>query len=483
MRDSLVFYLNGRRCAVSGDDAFRPLAEFLREGQRLTGTKIGCGEGDCGACSVMIGRVSGDGDGDELRYHSATSCIASVFQVDGSHVVTVEGLAEGRSPGPAQQAMVDHHGSQCGFCTPGILAALTEVFEADSPIDEARLRTGLAGNLCRCTGYRDILDAGLAVDSTTYKTLAQRYPDRVMVEELKQSSKEPLHIESMGRIFSRPARLDDALAFKAEHPDAVIISGATELGVMRNKRGIDPRTLLSLAGVPGLDEVTREGDVVSVGALVTWAKLDEIARRELPPLLELTHRFASSQVRNVATLVGNIAHRSPVADSASYLAVMGAELEVASRSGTRRIDVSEHFQKPLLNGDEIITRVLIPLPGRGEIVRLYKISKRKEMDTSTFRAGIRIAMQGGAIVRASLAFSGVGPAVRRLPETEAFLVGKAFAESTFREAGRRARLEVEKGFPSSRRANDARPILAENILIKFFLDEASHGREEAGVAG
>ena len=485
MRDALFFYLNGRPCAVEGDAAFVSLAEFLRESQRLTGTKIGCAEGDCGACTVLIGRVVGRGSEAAIRYQSATSCIAYLHQVDGAHVVTVEGLAEDETLSAVQRAMVEHHGSQCGFCTPGVVTALTEVFESGAPVD-ASLRTGLTGNLCRCTGYRSILDAGLDVVRMGYHTLAERFPRRAMVEALSDATSQPLRVasRSSGRLVFRPVTLEGAIAFKAENPEAMIVSGGTELGVLRNKRGLDVNISLSLAAVPGLDRVTREGDVVSVGANVTWAKLEEVASREIPALLELTRQFAAPQIRNVATLVGNVAHHSPVADSAPYLAVMGAELELAGRSGERTVDAYEFFRdtgRARLTSDEIITRVIIPLPAPGEQVRLYKISKRKEMDTSTFRAGVRIAPSGGLIARARLAFSGVGPSVRRLTETEAFLAGQPFDEATFREAGRRARAECEATCRAQGR--DARLTLAENILLKFYFDCAGGRREEAGIAG
>ena len=197
----------------------------------------------------------------------------------------------------------------------------------------------------------------------------------------------------------------------------------------------------------------------------------------------MTRQFAAPQIRNVATLVGNIAHRSPVADSAPYLTVMDATLELMGRSGVRFVPAYEFFQgrgHGRLAADEIITRVVIPLPAQGETVRLYKISKRKEMDTSTFRAGIRLASRGGAVERARLAFSGVGPTVRRLTATEAFLTGEGFTEATFREAGHRARAESEQTCRTQGR--DARLTLAENILLKFYFD-CAHGRcEEAAVA-
>jgi xanthine dehydrogenase molybdopterin binding subunit/xanthine dehydrogenase small subunit len=471
--------LNGKPISLEGDAAFSTLVEFLREQKGLVGTKIGCAEGDCGACTVMIGVVEAGG----LRYGPVASCIQAVYQLDGTHVVTIEGLTPKGGESAIQRAMVEHHGSQCGFCTPGFVVAMEAALESKPRLDEEELRSGLAGNLCRCTGYVPILEAGLSVatDRVEHRRLASLYPSRVMVEELAARALAPLRIETSARTFFRPNRLEDAVAFKARNPGAVIVSGGTELGVQRNKRGLEPATVLSLAGVGELAEVCRDRDLLSVGANVTWARLEAFSRGVLPEIHAMTQRFGSPQIRNVATLVGNIAYGSPVADSLCLLLIFGAELELISVRGTRRVGIEHFFRGPkqtVVAGDELIARVLIPLPGRDEIVKLYKISKRKEMDVSTFRAGIRVARRGDSIVSTAIAYSGVGPTAQRLPRTEAFLAGRAFCEATFREAGERARAEIEP-VSDVRGSRDFRLRLAENVLLKFY-HEASESLQEKG---
>jgi xanthine dehydrogenase small subunit len=474
MRHEVTFYLNGRRRVIPGRAAFGPLVEYLRDECRLVGTKVGCGEGDCGACTVMVGRASGGA----VLYRAATSCILTPCQVDAAHLVTVEGLREGDELTPLQEAMVEHHGSQCGYCTPGIVVAITGLLESDPDPDDVAVREALTGNLCRCTGYLPILEAARSFDRKRHRGLAARYPDPAMLAELEGLAAEPLRVEADGRTFVRPDRAADAVAFKAEHPDAVVISGGTDLGVWRNRRGFDPPRLLSLAGVAEWGRIGVDGGVASIGANVTWAELERFAAVEAPALLGVIRHFASPQVRNVATFVGNVAHGSPIADSVSFLHVMGAMLELAGPSGSRTVGVGEFFtgyRETVLGSDEVVARVLVPLPSLEDRLGLYKVSKRKEMDISTFRAAIRVRESSGRIERATLAFAGVGPKVLRLPETEAFLRGGTFTESTFREAGRRARREIEP-ISDVRGSRDYRLILAENVLLRFFREARDGGR-------
>jgi xanthine dehydrogenase small subunit len=481
MQDHVLIYLNGQRLEVVGDDVFASLVDFLRQRRGLLGTRVACGEGDCGACTVLVGRPF-DGI---LRYRTAAACLQAMYQLDSTHVVTIEGLTPAEGLSQIQQAIVEHHGSQCGYCTPGVVAALEGVFEAETSVDLSVLRTGLTGNLCRCTGYLSILEAGLAVDRTRLAPLGSRYPSCTMAQELTARARAPIRIEHGERVFYSPVKLVEAVRFLSRHPGSLIVSGGTETGLARNKRGSEPNVLLSLSNIGELGQITYERGVLSIGASVTWTDIEEFSRGKLPVVHALTGRFGSPQIRNSGTLVGNIAHGSPVADSLCFLLISGAELEVTGPVRSRRVMVEDFYRGPKqtsLTADELITRVNIPLPGSDELVKLYKISKRKEIDTSTFRAGIRVAQRQGLIERALIACSGVGPTAIRLKRTESFLVGKHFSESTFREAGKQARAEVEP-ISDVRGSRQFRLQLTENILLKFWLESTGALRREATLGG
>src|SRR5438132_6705015 len=338
MRDYVLIYVNGKRYEIRDETAFSSLSDFLRSDLGLVGTKVVCAEGDCGACTVLVGRP----DGNDLRYETVDSCIQFLYQLDCKHVVTVEGLTQNGALHAVQQALVEHHGSQCGFCTPGFVMALAGLFEEKPATDPERLRLALTGNLCRCTGYLPILEAGLALDPKTMVTLAEQYSSGAIVQDLHQHALEPVFIAGRRTFFS-PRHLQAALDFKACHPEAMIVSGGTELGVLRNKKGLDPPALLSLTSVPGLSEITCADDTVIIGANVTWTQIEAYMKQAVPEFHKIIIRFGSPQIRNVATLIANIAHGSPIADSLPFLLITDAELELVCQGGSRRVRINDFY--------------------------------------------------------------------------------------------------------------------------------------------
>jgi xanthine dehydrogenase small subunit len=450
MRDHILININGSEHRIEGDASFQTLANYLRQDVAATGTKIVCEEGDCGACTVLTRRSMKD------DYRPVNSCILNLAQLDGSSIVTVEGLRE-NSLHPVQQAMVQCHGAQCGYCTPGFVVAMAGMFEVCDRVNEKQVRDGLTGNLCRCTGYEPIIKAALAVDGSASAKLRDRYPD------LPDASDSV----TVGN-FAAPATLDEAITFKRDHPGCTIMQGGTDVGVWVNKRNYAAPAMLSLSKIASLNELREEDGAIVVGANTTLADFETFIADRIPELARILAVFGSPQIKNAGTLIGNIANGSPIGDTLPYLFVAGAVLEL--NGGTRTVPIDRFYlgyRKFDLQPDEIITRVRIGIVR--DTLKLYKVSRRKDLDISAFTAAIRLAMTGDHIDRAGIAYGGVAPTVIRLPRTEAFLTGKSATLETFEHAGRIARDEI-RPISDVRGSADYRLQLAENIMAKFWYD-------------
>jgi xanthine dehydrogenase small subunit len=463
VRDYLLLHINGIPHRIGEEDAFQSLSRFLRYDLRSTGTKIVCEEGDCGACTVLVGRRENGG----LKYRPINSCIQFLFQLDCTHVVTVEGLA-GRSDEltPVQDAMVRCHGAQCGYCTPGFITALAGMFEHTEHPTAADVRCALTGNLCRCTGYEPIIRAALDVKSQP--KIEELFPSEPILRAIGDVSAEPVRIGN----FAKPASLESAIEFKAEHPNTVIVQGATDFGVWRNKRGFNAEALLSLDAIETLGDIRIDDRTLVVGGRVTLAQFESSVRDLIPELAPIMDRFGSPQIKNAGTLAGNIANGSPIADSIPFLFVTHATLELTGKAGARVLSIRDFYlgyKKFDLRADEIITSIRIPLPAESETLRLYKISKRTHLDISSFTAAMLMKRNDGHVESIRIAYGGVAPVVLRLTKTEEFLAGKTFEKSTFAAAGEIARAEVAP-ISDVRGTKDYRLQLAENVLTKFYYD-------------
>lgn len=467
MRDYVLTYINGRRHEIRGAAARQSLSDFLRRRLGLVGTKIVCSEGDCGACTVLVGRPGEQG----LRYQAVDSCIQFLFQLDGCHVVTIEGLAQAGELSAIQQSMIDCNGSQCGFCTPGFVMTMTGMQENDAPFHDESLKYNLTGNLCRCTGYTAIIDAGIAATKLEQRRLSEVFPPAPLLAEFEAHAGDDVQLTGgNGESIFSPHSLAAALDYLGDHPDAMIVSGATDVGVRVNKGLPLPPKLLDLNRIAELAHVeVAEGKLI-VGARASWTAVEAACRDLVPEFHRVLNVFGSPQIRNVGTIGGNLINASPIADSLPLLHVMGAELELSSRSGTRTVNINgfyKGYKKFDLQSGELLTKVTIPLGEPDDILRLYKVSRRRDLDISTFTAAIKLKLDGNTISHAALAFGAVGPIVLRARGTEQFLVGREFTETTMREAGDRAVAEVTP-ISDVRGSADYRSQLTRNILLKFF---------------
>jgi xanthine dehydrogenase molybdopterin binding subunit/xanthine dehydrogenase small subunit len=467
MSSAIEFRLNGKTVRVDSVSPNTTLLEWLRT-SGLTGSKEGCAEGDCGACSVAI--VDRDARGKRC-YRAINSCLVPLPLMAGRDIISVEGVACPKMH-PVQKAMVENFGSQCGYCTPGFIMSLFEGYYRKDMKTAAQLDEQLCGNLCRCTGYRPIRDA--AADA-----LAQRNGPDAFDAQLKNAKAKlkAARYNFGGETFLRPTSLDKLFRALAENPDARLIAGATDLGLEITKRFQRFPALISIEAVPELNEISSTETEWHIGAATTLTKLDDLLGAEFPVIREMLSVFGSRQIRNRATLGGNLATASPIGDSAPVLLALAAKLVLASAAGERVLPLDDFFvayRKTALQPGEILKSIIIPRPSPGIQThrKFYKVSKRREMDISTVAACFAVEVtEGGTITKARLAYGGVAALPVRARATEAALIGKHWSAAACEEV-----LPVlEKEFtPISdvRGSATYRRELIANLLRKFFADES-----------
>jgi len=428
MRRHIQFLRRGAVVRLSDAPPHLTLLDYLRLNERATGTKEGCAEGDCGACTVVLRRSIGD----RLVYAPVNACIALAGQADGADVISVEDLVHDGLLHPVQQAMVDLHGSQCGFCTPGFVMSLFALFHAPERLTVRRdeVNDWIAGNLCRCTGYRPIVDAGIAACAgAAADRFAEDEPETARaLAQLDDGA--DVFTGSPERFFAAPASIEQLAALYLEHPDAVLVSGATDVGLWITKQMRELTKIIWLGRVKGLDaiqeDVAADGATVTFGAAVTHATAQPYLAAIDPDLGEMMRRFASKQVRNMGTLGGNIANGSPIGDTPPALIALGATLVLQRGSATRELPLEDFFiayGKQRREAGEFVRAVRVRKLEPDERFRCYKISKRFDQDISAVMAAFRLRLAGARIVEARVAFGGMAATPKRATATEAALRG------------------------------------------------------------
>ncbi len=423
MRDAVRFLRRGRITRIENFDPAETLLAYLRLRERVTGTKEGCAEGDCGACTVAVGRVRKG----RVVYEPTNSCIQLLGALDGADVVTVDDLApSGAALHPVQQALVDHHASQCGFCTPGFVMALFTLFHANKSPDRASVNDWLAGNLCRCTGYRPIVDAALDCCSGTAQDDFTRNAARTAARLEALDDGQDLFVGNEETFYAAPASEDSLADLCVRYPEAVITGGATDVGLWITKELRHLTRIIHTGRVPSLRAVREEDDRVELGAAVTYAEAEAALRSIDPDVGEVLRRLGSRQVRAIGTVGGNIANGSPIGDMPPLLIALGASIEL--RLGARRrtlpleaffLDYGVQDRAP----GELLTRIRVPRPGPEERFRSYKIAKRYDQDISSVLGAFRFRMTDGRIASATMAWGGMAATPKRSPRTEEALIG------------------------------------------------------------
>ena len=466
------FVHRGQVVSLTDAPPTRSLLDWLREDARCTGTKEGCAEGDCGACTVVVGQLDAAG---QLQTQTVNACIRFLPTLDGKAVLTVEDLSPPGGPlHPVQQAMVDCHGSQCGFCTPGFVMSLWDCQQrhqaAGTRPTRQQLADDLSGNLCRCTGYRPILDAG-------ERMLEQPTPapDHAAVVAALQSLADdpPLAYQTAaGQAYWAPRSVADFAELRAEHPQARVLAGATDIGLWVNKQLRELPELIDIGQVAELAQIEMRDGALHIGAAASleaaWAAL----ARHWPQLTELWLRFASPPVRHAGTMGGNVANGSPIGDSAPVLMALDARIVLQHRQQLRQLPLSGFYTgylKNQLQTGEFVRTLVVPLPRPGAMVRTYKVSKRFDSDISALCAAFSIDLDGDRVRDVRLAFGGMAATVQRPAGAEAALRGQPWHEAALQAA--MAALATDFTPLSDLRASAGyRMQVAQNLLKRFWLE-------------
>jgi xanthine dehydrogenase small subunit len=479
VRETIRFLYGDEVRVITHPPPTQTVLEWLRGpvedgGARACGTKEGCAEGDCGACTVVLGEPAGAG----VRYRAVNSCIMFLPALDGKQLLTVEHL---RSPDgtlhPVQQAMVEHHAAQCGFCTPGFVMSLFALYHARRGAGRMAALEALAGNLCRCTGYRPILDAARAIcggdpaDRFALAAAATAARLRALADD------DMLAATRGGQRFLAPRSVAELARTLAANPDATLLAGGTDVGLWVTKQHRRLATVIALERVAELGEIAERDGVLSIGAGVTYEDAYATLTRHWPTIAPMLRRLGSRQIRNRGTIGGNVANASPIGDMPPSLIALDAWLVLGSAGGERRVRTEDFFRgyrQTVLGAGEFLSRIEIPLPHPGDMFTTYKVSKRIDQDISAVCGAFRLRLQAGRVADIRIAYGGMAAVPKRAVAAEAALRGRAWTRASV--AAAMAALDDEFSPITDMRASAAyRRLVARNLLLRFLLETAPDG--------
>ncbi|KQQ47743.1 FAD-binding molybdopterin dehydrogenase [Duganella sp. Leaf126] len=470
MSEPIRFYFRGAVREFAGGAPTRTVLQHLREDLHCTGTKEGCAEGDCGACTMVVGSLNADG---QLAMKAVNACIQFAPTLDGKALFTVEDLQQPDGAlHPVQQAMVDCHGSQCGFCTPGFVMSLWGMYLAKDgqPAQRREIDDCLSGNLCRCTGYRPIIDAAHRMTALP----AVAFDRAALTRQLQALQREAgSSYSAHGQTFYAPRTVDELVALRAAHPQATLLAGSTDIGLWVTKQLRALGDIIYLGHVTALQTVAERDDMLDIGAGVSLEDAYNALCGLYPSQLgELRQRFASLPIRHAGTLGGNVANGSPIGDSMPWLIAVGSAVVLQGQAGQRVLPLEAFYldyQKKDLRPDEIVVAVRVPLPRENVRFRTYKLAKRFDQDISAVCAAFAFTFDGEHIVEARIAYGGMAATPRRAPRAESSLTGLRWNEANLRVAMDQLAQDFSP-LSDMRASSTYRMQAAQNLLRRFWLE-------------
>ncbi len=473
---TIQFLLNDKQVSINYNQVnnFSPtttVLQYLRNLPQTKGTKEGCAEGDCGACSVVIVSLNVE---NKLEYKAYDSCLLFLPMLHGKQLITVEYLKSKNELHAVQQAMVDTDGSQCGFCTPGFIMSLFALYKNSKNPSREEIDDALTGNLCRCTGYRPIIDAAI-------KSCSNHRQDHIsenefeVIEQLQKINqlKETNSFFTATQKYHKPHALADALKLKFSFPQALVVSGATDVALRVTKKHELLTEIIDISGVEELKNRIEENDRIYFGAGLNLEDVRLKTENSLPALHKMLNVFGSRQIRNRGTLGGNVANASPIGDMPPVLMAHNASVILESIYGKRELKLTEFitgYRTTQLKPTEIITGIKIPKPDKNIILQSYKISKRKDLDISTVSAGFSLQLNNESIVvDIKMYYGGMAATTKEPLQTKQFLIGKKWERKTIEEAMQLIDQEFTP-ISDARSGAEARKIMARNLLLKFWTE-------------
>lgn len=473
----IKFLLNNEEHLIQNVDPNTSVLDYLREHLLQTGTKEGCASGDCGACTVVLGELDDD---HKIRYSAVNSCIALLGSLHGKQLITVEHLKNGDALHPVQQAMVDCHGSQCGFCTPGFVMSMFAYRKTNAQPDRDSINEALGGNLCRCTGYRPIIDAAVQMyDSPLEDQFTAREAETIAVLARINAGDAEVELTGNGKKFFAPSNVNVLADLLLLHPQAKLVVGGTDLSLEFTQFLREFEVLIYTGRVKELLETKDCGDAIEIGAAVSYTDCKAILIEQYPDLHELIDRLGSRQIRNQGSLGGNIGNASPIGDMPPALIALDAQLVLRKGDATRIIPVADYFvryKRTVLQPSEFIERVIVPKAKPNYLFKAYKISKRLEDDITATLGVFHLKLENGTVADARVAFGGMAEIPKRATHCEQALQGQGWSQETI-AAAMAALADDFSPISDFRASAQYRMQTSQNLLQRLYLETETSARQ------